>query len=476
MSNNESLLENQKAVQQQDNSLELLKKLLGKTQTEREEEQKENQPTGFSFSSPIIPYYNLFKLLDDEFYFLQLPLGTEDFINMSGQDFVQTQVIQTKKPYTRFFTYPYDERTAGSLFGSYGRNLDTAFNKYFNQIRQTVKGRQLDEETGRYSLVSYKDLNYSKHPVSVRKSKLILGIVLEKSDIPRTIINTVLKQEDGLTVTDDNGNPVFEQKKVQVDDFFVKEVGDIFEKGKNVLEKDAPRYKLIWLQLSGKQDSELNKVKSRYANKTKKVKLADGTVIDADFDVKHPTNGCILKFSKKKINNVIEHPIVDIPLNGLLVKTAKKDGKTIGVPTELGREIRDILIKNSPLKEKFEAYAEKVAAQGRELTHADIISSINAIPTLNSMDLYKKMLQPDQVGDMVKTMKESIDNFLRETFPEKYDNEPKIEEADQEQEEKMALPNVVKLTQEDKEKAALVEDAVVDDSNDDDFDDDDMPF
>lgn len=462
-------------VEKQAKELSFLKTLLGKTAEDRAAEQADNIETGFNFSSPIIPYYSLFKQFNDEFYFLQIPLGTEDLVNMAGQDFVQTNVIQTKKPYTRFFTYPYSEEATGSLFGSYGRKNDTAYHKYLNEIRKVVKGRRLNENTQQYELVEYKDINYGKQPISVRKTKLILGVVLEKSDIPRTVVNTVLKQEDGLTVTDDNGNPVFEQVKQQVDDFFIAEVGDIFEKGKNTLEKGSPRYKLIWLQLSGKQDKELLGIKARYANNIKNVKLPDGSVVKADFDVKHPTNGCILHFTKKTINNVVEHPIKDIKLQGLLVETKKVNGKPVGFPTELGRDVRDVLLSFSPLKDSFTEFNTKLKEKGKELTHSDVISSPNAIPTLESMKVADKMLQDNQIKDIIQTMKESIDNFLAETFPEKYgdSNVPAVENK-----AKMSLPTAAPsphaLTQEDKQKAAIQEAEVIVDVEEE--EEDDLPF
>lgn len=414
----QALNEKKQLEKQQDT--DYLIALLGKTQEERAAEQEKNAQTGFSFSSPIIPYYKLFKQFNDEFYFLHLPLGTEDLKNMAGQDFVQTNFIQTRKPYTTFATYPYTAAIAGTLFGSYGRKSDTAYHRYMQQIKEKVKGRKFNEGTQQYELLDYKDINYSKQPVSVRRGKLILGIVLQKSDIPRTIINTVLKQEDGLTVTDDNGNPVFEQVKQNVDDFFIADVGDVFEKGKNTLEKNSPRYRLIWLQLSGKQEKELSAIKSRYAGRTKNVKLPNGVVVKADYDVKHPTNGCVLHFTKTVMNNTVEHPIKDIPLQGLLVETKKLNNKPVGFPTELGRDVRDAILEFSPLQKEFNEFNEKLKAKGKELTHSDVISSPNAIPTLESMGVADKMLQDNQIEEVLQTMKQAVDNFLAENFPEKY--------------------------------------------------------
>lgn len=410
----------------QKEQLDAMAGFLSKTHEQRVEDAKKSTVTNFGYSKPIISYANLFKLFGDkQFYFLPMPLGWDDAFRMGGEDFIPTTKINTKQMSEygySFYLHPFDERVAGSLVGVYGRKKDHAIAKYFFDIARTVKGKVFDDTIGMHKEVPYKDLNYTVKPVQMTNTVLIPGIVLIKHDLKRMVTKTVPKLDiDGGTEVDNEGRIVYEQKNFELDDFYIAEVGDIFEKKKTTLAEGAPKYKYIFLEITATQKTEYDKLKERYKNRTINIQFPDKRTVISDYRCKHPFNGCVLEFIKQVTPaGMTEYTVKDIPLDGLLLTRKNVNNEMVTLPTELGREVRDTLIEISPKKEVWESYSIKLQEQGKELTHFDIIRHLSSLPTLESMKLEEKMIGHQQIDFVINLMKESVDDFLKTTYPERY--------------------------------------------------------
>lgn len=404
--------------------IEEMKRLQALTHEEKEAAAKSSIVTNFGYSKPIITHKNLFKMFGENFYFLPIPLGWDDAIEMGGAEFIPVKQFNTKQlseyGYS-FYVNPYDERVAGTRVGAYGRKNDTPIDRYFFDLFKTVKGRTFDDQLGMQVEVPYKNLNYKVKPVQMSNTVLIPGIVLIKHDLNRMVTRNVLKEdENGNQVLDADNRPIYETKNVEFPDFYVAEVGDIFEKGKNTLKEGVPKYKVIFLEINSSQKEEYDKLRERYKNNILQVKYPDGTYGQSDYNCKHHVKGCVLQFSKQGADLNTKYSIKDLPLNGLLVETKKVGDKQELFPTALGREVRDALLEVVLNKESWESYSIKLKEVGRELTHFDLIRHLSSLPTLGSMGLLAKMIGHQQIDFVIDLMKESVEDFLKSTFPERY--------------------------------------------------------
>ncbi len=409
-----------------------LMRLYGMTAEQVEEAVEASQAQGMNYSIPIIPYYSLFKLFNDTFYFLQIPLGAEDFAQMGGMQFITTRQLQTKNPYTNFYTDPFRPEIAGTKFGSYGRKWDTVIDEKVKQVYSNVQGKKIDDKTSQAVVIDYKDIHYTLKPVQIKRDvEMVLGVVLQKSDIGRFIeVNEFATDDFGNQLTDDEGKTIVRKVKKELIDFFIGKAGTIFEKDKTTLKKGSPTYSLIYMPINDALRQEIMKVKARYKNKMK-IRIGDNMVVDSDrFNVMHYSQGAVLEFSRKKkkdgSNNWV-YSCIDHKFKGLLVEGKTINGKRVGVPTELGENVRDLLIEHSPIKDELQQFLETKAAEGLPVTHYHIIGNAKALPTLDSMGVREKMLQPNQIATVIETINKAVENHMKANFPERYGSIPEVQ-------------------------------------------------